>query len=250
MPSGDKWAERVALAQAGDRSVEAEIVAGNLGLVRARSFQWSRFGVSREDLESEGAIALLLTIREHDFRRTFVAAAGYRIGHSMFDLVRRHKLGGVAGRGSVAGRIIIHASKIWEDAQGSEDALRSLVEGIEHKTGLRPSKADALAAVQAAIGGMIRIDALGYDWIPSNSDPEVEFEREEFAHMIRSVVDRLPDAERSVVVRNVMGEELLVDVGGGGTTPRERHASKIRAGRSKRRALARLRAILVSHAPL
>lgn len=236
----DRWADHVRRARAGDRRAATELVEGNLGLVRRYAHRWSRFGVAREDLEAEGAIGLLQAIAEHDGTRAFTTLAGYRIRDRMFDFVRAERLGGMAGLGTIAGRIVVHASKIWAEAQGAPDVAAALVDGIAACTGLRPTASDALAAVRAAMRTSVELG----DWLPAPNNPEAELERAELAHRVRAAVDRLPAAERSVVLRTVMGDELLVDAGGGGATTRERHAARIRAGRQRRRALERLRAEL------
>jgi len=240
----DRWADHVARARAGDRRAAAELVEGNLGMVRRSAARLAGYHVERDELVAEGVLGLLEAIRAHDPERgtAYLTTAMYWVRLRQLAAVQASSTGGTVGRTTVAGRLWWALPAMWADAQQTSDPARSLSDAIAAKTGHRPRRNDAAAAAQAATIPLVHLD--DYDAYPIRgaADPEREMARAELAHLVRSAMDRLPPDEREVVVRTVIGDETLTDVGSRESCgPR---AARMRMSRILRRALQRLRAEL------
>jgi len=237
----DRWADHVARAKAGDRRAAAELVEGNLGLVHRSAARLAGYQVEHEDLVAEGVLGLLEAVRVHDPERdtSYTTTAMYWIRLRQLDAVRASRTIGTVGRTSLAARLWWALPGMWDEAQQTPDPNRSISDAIAARTGHRPRHDHATAAVQAAKMTSVDSDDIP---IPCTADPEREMARAELAHLVRSAVDRLPPDEREVVVRTVIGDETLTDVGS--RTSCGPRAARMRMSRIRDRALKRLRAEL------
>jgi RNA polymerase primary sigma factor len=209
-------AEEIQLAQRierGDLAAKQEMIERNLGLVYSLAQRYRGRGVPFDDLVQEGSIGLVRAVEKFDPRRglKFSTYAVWWIRRSLADAVVAERT--IRIPSSASGRLAaIHRAEheLERLAPGSPST-----EAIAERTGFSVRRVQALreaASVTASLDEPVGQDgaALG-DRIPDSQavDPWRQTDERENHRQVWSMVGKLPDRHREVVLRRygLRGEE-------------------------------------------